>query len=85
MNTTDKPVDLLAAPSEARGSAQRPPRWRTGRKVPINVYDENDRPVCQCHTAVDARRIVAAVNHRLRLGEIVVEFDQDLANESEQP
>lgn len=38
------------------------PRWRVGRKVPINVY-EGDRPVCQCHTAEDARRIVAAMNH----------------------
>lgn len=37
-------------------------RWRTGTKVPINVYDGN-RPVCQCHTATDARRIVKAVNY----------------------
>ena len=35
--------------------------WRLGRKVPINVYDE-DRPVCQCHTVTDARLIVKAVN-----------------------
>lgn len=35
--------------------------WRVGRKVPINVY-EGDRPVCQCHTALDARLIVKAVN-----------------------
>jgi len=35
--------------------------WRTGRQVPINVYD-GDRPVCQCHTASDARLIVEAVN-----------------------
>lgn len=35
--------------------------WRVGSKVPINVY-EGDRPVCQCHTAIDAKRIVDAVN-----------------------
>jgi predicted transcriptional regulator YheO len=35
--------------------------WRVGEKIPINVYD-GDRPVCQCHTAIDARRIVQAVN-----------------------
>jgi hypothetical protein len=29
--------------------------------VPINVY-EGDRPVCQCHTAIDAKRIVDAMN-----------------------
>jgi hypothetical protein len=39
-------------------------KWRTGRKVPINVY-EGDRPVCQCQTAEDAKLIVAAVNHWL--------------------
>lgn len=35
--------------------------WRVGRSVPLNVY-EGDRPVCQCHSAEDAARIVAAVN-----------------------
>jgi hypothetical protein len=35
--------------------------WRIGNKVPINVY-EDDRPVCQCHTALDAKAIVDAVN-----------------------
>jgi len=35
--------------------------WRVGRRVGINVY-EGDRPVCQCHTVDDARRIVAAMN-----------------------
>lgn len=38
--------------------------WRTGKKVPINVYD-NDRPVCQCQTAMDANLIVRAVNKLL--------------------
>lgn len=46
------------------------PQWRVGSKVPINIY-EGDRPICQCHTAVDAKRIVAAVN-----GESVVQGDQ---------
>jgi hypothetical protein len=36
-------------------------KWRLGRKVPINVY-EGDRPICQCHTVLDARRIVESVN-----------------------
>lgn len=31
--------------------------WRVGSKVPINVYD-GDRPVCQCHTVIDAKRIL---------------------------
>jgi hypothetical protein len=35
--------------------------WRVGRKIPLNIYD-GDRPVCQCHSEEDARRIVAAVN-----------------------
>lgn len=40
--------------------------WRIGRKVPLNVYDSEDRPVCQCHTVMDARLIVAAVNEHLK-------------------
>jgi Protein of unknown function (DUF551) len=36
--------------------------WRVGRKVPINVYDERDQPVCQCQTAAYAELIVKAVN-----------------------
>jgi hypothetical protein len=36
--------------------------WRVGTRVPINVYDENGAPVCQCQTADYARRIVNAVN-----------------------
>lgn len=35
--------------------------WRVGKKVPLNVY-EGDRPVCPCHSAEDAARIVEAVN-----------------------
>ncbi len=35
--------------------------WRVGKHMPINVY-EGDRPICQCHTALDAKRIVAGVN-----------------------
>ncbi len=37
-------------------------QWRTGRTVPINVY-AGDRPVCQCHTEIDAEFIVASVNY----------------------
>lgn len=44
--------------------------WRIGRNVPINVYD-GDRPVCQCHTVADARRIVGAVNYFLGLNEAI--------------
>ncbi len=84
MNITDKPLSDSMETSEARGSAEQPPRWRVGRNVPINVYDENGRPVCQCHTALDARQIVEAVNHSLRVRDIVVEFEQDLAIETQE-
>ena len=43
-----------------------PAKWRVGSKVPINVY-EGDRPVCQCHTVTDARRIVSAMNFYQRI------------------
>lgn len=36
--------------------------WRVGGKVQLNVYD-GDRPVCQCHTAEDAAKIVEAMNY----------------------
>lgn len=36
--------------------------WRVGTKVPINVYDSDDRPVCQCQNAAYAETIVKAVN-----------------------
>jgi hypothetical protein len=36
-------------------------KWHIGSKVPINVY-EGDRPICQCHTTIDAKRIVGAMN-----------------------
>ncbi len=42
-------------------SAEQKDRWHVGSRIPINVY-EGDRPVCQCHTAIDARRIVDAMN-----------------------
>jgi hypothetical protein len=44
--------------------AERIERWRLGRNVPINVY-EGDRPICQCHTSIDAKRIVDAMNRVL--------------------
>lgn len=37
--------------------------WRVGSKVKINVY-EGDRPVCQCHSEIDAARIVVAMNNK---------------------
>ncbi len=39
--------------------------WRVGKHIALNVYD-GDRPVCQCHTARDAKRIVAAMNRAIR-------------------
>jgi hypothetical protein len=44
--------------------------WRVGKTFPINVYEDDEssglatlsRPICQCHTALDAKRIVEAVN-----------------------
>jgi hypothetical protein len=36
-------------------------KWRVGSKVKLNVY-EADRPVCQCHSFIDAHAIVAAMN-----------------------
>jgi len=52
--------------SEKQGVFERPtgdqtPRWRVGTQVPLNVYEGN-RPVCRCHNAEDAARIVAAMN-----------------------
>jgi hypothetical protein len=35
--------------------------WRVGRKILLNVY-ENDRPMFQCHTPEDAARIVGLLN-----------------------
>jgi hypothetical protein len=46
---------------DADATREERPLWRVGLKVPINVY-EGDRPVCQCHTAEDAQRIVSAMN-----------------------
>lgn len=49
--------------ADSSESGGQPGQWRVGRKVPINVY-EDERPVCQCQTALDAKRIVEAVNAR---------------------
>ena len=40
--------------------------WKQGTKIPLNVYDE-DRPVCQCHTAADAKFIVQSCNFMKQL------------------
>jgi hypothetical protein len=58
-------------------------KWRIGRQVPINVY-EGDRPICQCHTATDARRIVEAVNRVAELQELV-ERGQDRGRKKSEP
>lgn len=39
--------------------------WRIGNKVPLNVYDGDGRPICQCHRGEEAELIVAAVNARI--------------------
>lgn len=57
-------------------------KWRQGRNVPINVY-EDDRPVCQCHTALDARNIVDAMNVRAALAERERKARLDEAKESD--
>lgn len=63
-------------------------QWRTGGKVPINVYDA-DRPVCQCHSAEDAARIVDAMNRltaleadKQRLCEHVIAISTTAGNRS---
>jgi Protein of unknown function (DUF551) len=53
---TRSPRAALAQASLSWGS-----RWRVGRKVLLNVY-EGDTPVCQCHDAATALRIVDAMN-----------------------
>ena len=37
--------------------------WRVGSKVPLNVYDGEGNPVCQCHSEIQSMLIVAAVNY----------------------
>ena len=39
-------------------------KWRVGTKVPLNVYDATDKPICQCHTEESAAFLVDCVNHR---------------------
>jgi hypothetical protein len=56
----ERPDPLMQANAESLTE------WRVGKQVELNVY-EGDRPVCQCHTPRDAKRIVEAVNkNRLR-------------------
>ena len=60
-------------------------KWRIGSKVPINVY-EGERPICQCHTAIDAKRIVDAVNMRgglLEALEILFDITPFAANDKD--
>lgn len=37
------------------------PRWRTGRRVKLNVY-RDDEPMFQCHTPEQATEVVALLN-----------------------
>lgn len=50
--------DAQVAKQDATGAQ---PIWRVGTKIPLNVY-AGDTPICQCHSAAMARRIVDAVN-----------------------
>jgi hypothetical protein len=54
-------------------------KWRQGSKIPLNVY-EDDRPVCQCHTADDARRLVDAMNSIPVLREALEQVERWLDN-----
>lgn len=53
--------------------------FRQGSSVPINIYD-GDRPVCQCQTVEDAKRIVEAVNAQgdyielLRMSRVILDW-----------
>lgn len=59
----ERAAEALAALRRWREQAEQGP-WRVGSKIPLNVY-EGDRPVCQCHSEEDAKRIVAACNGQL--------------------
>lgn len=56
----ERAAEALAALRQWREQVEKGP-WRVGFKVPLNVY-EGDRPVCQCHSEEDAKRIVVACN-----------------------
>ena len=47
--------------------------WRVGSKVPLNVYDGEGNPVCQCHSEVQSQLIVAAVNYARAVTNIVTQ------------
>ncbi len=68
--TKDKSLATSVSPDS--GSLMRE-KWRVGSKVSLNIY-EGDRPVCQCHTALDAQRIVSAINRQLQLWLSLGEF-----------
>lgn len=62
-NYWDTPQTMGAALNQALALLEPTPShpWRLGRKVPLNVYEE-ERPICQCHYTADAALIVTAVN-----------------------
>ncbi len=69
----EKGQRALAEKQERLAAEQdKPARWRTGHHVEINVWegDNPGRPICQCHTVEDARRIVRAVNGQIEADEI---------------
>jgi hypothetical protein len=52
-------------------------KWRVGSNIPLNVYDGN-RPVCQCHSFMDALDIVNAMNAMVQptSGHHTFDFDE---------
>ena len=45
-------------------------RWRTGRKIELNVYN-GDKPMFQCHSRRDAKRTVRLLNWGERWVEVI--------------
>ena len=64
----------MIAESEVKAMLERAKfPWRTGSRVGINVY-EGDVPMFQCHTPLDAERVVKALNDLPRLAEAYLEL-----------
>lgn len=58
------------------------PRFRTGHRVPLNVYD-GDEPVFQAHDAASAMKLVGLLNMGWRLTQITYDQLQNVFAESE--
>lgn len=52
----------IGANARWHGKGRKQMAWRVGTKVPINVYDGDGKPVCQCQTPQHAAMIVRCVN-----------------------